>query len=113
MTLNDYQTLARKTALYRYPVIYPVLKLNGEAGELAEKVGKLLRDRGSEAYPHHFDFPLSEREALKAELGDVLWYVAAIATDLGLSLEDVAQANLDKLAARAARGTLQGDGDNR
>lgn len=115
MTLNEYQTQARKTAIYRYPVVYPVLKLNGEAGELAEKVGKLLRDYGGDAYPDTFDFHLivSAREALMAELGDVLWYVAAVATDLGYSLEDVAQANLTKLASRAARGTLQGDGDNR
>jgi NTP pyrophosphatase (non-canonical NTP hydrolase) len=113
MQLNEYQSKAKQTAIYRYPLVYTVLKLNGEAGELAEKVGKLLRDQGSDAYPNGFHYPMSHREALKAELGDVLWYVAAIASDLGLTLEDVAQSNLNKLADRAQRGVLSGNGDAR
>ena len=109
MLLNDYQLESRSTA--RYPdagsnLIYPTLGLTGEAGEVADKVKKLIRDR---------DGVVDQRfkEDVALELGDVLWYVAQLATELGLSLEDVASANLRKLRSRADRGTLQGDGDHR
>mgnify|MGYP002015964290 FL=1 len=107
--INDYQLESRNTA--RYPdagnnLIYPTLGLTGEAGEVADKVKKLIRDRGGVV-----DEGFVEDVAL--ELGDVLWYVAQLATELGLSLEDVASANLRKLRSRADRGTLQGDGDHR
>ena len=96
------------TSLYpeAYRLVYPALGLAGEAGELANKVKKVLRDHGGR---------LSEeaREAILAELGDVLWYVAQVATDLGESLEAVAQANLAKLRSRKERGRLGGDGDDR
>ncbi|BCZ89178.1 hypothetical protein TthAA37_09990 [Thermus thermophilus] len=108
MTLEEYQKEAQKTALYpeAYRLVYPALGLAGEAGELANKVKKVLRDHGGH---------LSEeaREAILAELGDVLWYVAQVATDLGESLEAVAQANLAKLRSRKERGRLGGDGDDR
>lgn len=108
MTLEEYQKEAQKTALYpeAYRLLYPALGLAGEAGELANKVKKVLRDHGGR---------LSEeaREAILAELGDVLWYVAQVATDLGESLEAVAQANLAKLRSRKERGRLGGDGDTR
>ena len=108
MTFEDYQKEAPKTALYpeAYRLVYPALSLAGEAGELANKVKKVLRDHGGR---------LSEeaREAILAELGDVLWYVAQVATDLGESLEAVAQANLAKLRSRKERGRLGGDGDDR
>ncbi len=108
MTFEEYQKEAQKTALYpeAYRLVYPALGLAGEAGELANKVKKVLRDHGRH---------LSEeaREAILAELGDVLWYVAQVATDLGESLEAVAQANLAKLRSRKERGRLGGDGDNR
>ena len=66
----------------------------------------MLRDSGGQ-------LTQQQRDDMAAELGDVLWYVAAVAQELGVSLADVAQANLDKLASRKARGTLQGSGDNR
>uniref|UniRef100_A0A7C2G4N9 NTP pyrophosphohydrolase MazG-like domain-containing protein n=1 Tax=Thermus islandicus TaxID=540988 RepID=A0A7C2G4N9_9DEIN len=108
MTLEEYQEEAQKTALYpeAYRLVYPTLGLAGEAGELANKVKKVLRDRGGEVTEE-------AREALLAELGDVLWYVAQVATDLGASLEAVAQANLKKLRSRQERGKLGGSGDTR
>ncbi|MEY3464323.1 MAG: hypothetical protein RLZZ468_2101 [Cyanobacteriota bacterium] len=109
MDLATYQLQSRQTA--RYPdaghnPIYPTLGLCGEAGEVADKVKKVLRDRGGSFSPEVI-------EALRLELGDVLWYVAQLATELGLDLDDVAQANLDKLASRAARNVIGGDGDHR
>ncbi len=109
MEIQDYQTRSRSTALYpdigaRY--IYPTLGLTNEAGEVAGKIKKIFRDRGGVLND-------ADREALQGELGDVLWYLAQLCTDLGLSLDDVAQANLAKLASRQARGVLKGDGDHR
>ncbi|MEB3235413.1 MAG: nucleoside triphosphate pyrophosphohydrolase family protein [Cyanobacteriota bacterium] len=109
MDLQTYQSRSRQTA--RYPQaganpIYPTLGLCGEAGEVADKVKKVIRDRGGQ-------FDAAVQEDLKLELGDVLWYVAQLATELGLSLEDVAVANLDKLASRAARNVIGGSGDRR
>ncbi|MGC8905508.1 nucleoside triphosphate pyrophosphohydrolase family protein [Thermus sp.] len=108
MSFEEYQKEAQKTALYpeAHRLVYPALGLAGEAGELANKVKKVLRDHGGQ---------LSEeaREAILAELGDVLWYAAQVATDLGASLEAVAQANLEKLRSRKERGRLGGSGDNR
>jgi len=107
--LHTYQRRSRATA--RYPgagsnPIYPTLGLCGEAGEVADKVKKVIRDRGG-------DFSPEVRQALELELGDVLWYVAQLATELGLELEQVARTNLDKLASRAARGVIGGEGDDR
>ena len=85
---------------------YPALGLGGETGEVLEKIKKLMRDRGGEITPEF-------REALKKEMGDILWYVAAIAYEAGISLGDVAAANLEKLASRAERGKIQGSGDDR
>ena len=108
MTFEEYQKEAQKTALYpeAYRLVYPALGLAGEAGELANKVKKVLRDHGGRLREE-------AREAVLAELGDVLWYVAQVATDLGESLEAVAQANLAKLRSRKERGRLGGDGDDR
>ncbi|GLV48246.1 hypothetical protein TJA_14020 [Thermus sp. LT1-2-5] len=108
MTFDTYQEEAKKTALYpeAYRLLYPVLGLAGEAGELANKVKKVLRDHGGTLTPE-------AREAILQELGDVLWYVAQVATDLGERLEAVAQANLAKLRSRQERGTLSGSGDTR
>lgn len=108
MTLEEYQINAQKTALYpeAYRLLYPTLGLVGEAGELANKVKKVLRDHEGHLTPE-------VREALVLELGDVLWYVAQVATDLGVSLEEVAQRNLAKLQSRMVRGQLGGSGDKR
>ena len=86
--------------------IYPTLGLTGEAGEVADKVKKVIRDRGG-------SFDRETREAIKLELGDVLWYVAQLASELGYDLEEVAEANLQKLSSRAARGRIGGSGDQR
>ncbi|MEB3349060.1 MAG: nucleoside triphosphate pyrophosphohydrolase family protein [Cyanobacteriota bacterium] len=109
MDLRTYQIQARTTA--RYPdvganPIYPTLGLCGEAGEVADKVKKVIRDRGG-------DFDDEVRQALRLELGDVLWYVAQLASELELDLNEVAAANLEKLASRAARNVIAGSGDNR
>ena len=109
MLISEYQELSRRTATYPGAgdnIVYPTLGLAGEAGEVAEKVKKLLRDDGG---------VMSEgrREALAGELGDVLWYVAQVATEAGLDLEEIAQGNLDKLLSRQRRGVLSGSGDSR
>ena len=112
MTLQEYQTKARETAQYptEAALLYPVLKLAGEAGEVAEKLGKLMRDEGwSPGSPLTAD----QRDALALELGDVLWYVAAVAHDLGLPLAEVAERNVAKLADRHRRGVISGSGDDR
>ena len=80
--------------------------LTGEAGEVADKVKKVIRDRGGV-------FDADTREAIKLELGDVLWYVAQLASELGYDLNEVADANLQKLSSRAARGRIGGSGDQR
>lgn len=112
MTLEEYARGARATAAYpaAATLLYPVLKLAGEAGEVAEKVGKWMRDDGWTPGTAIDD---GRRVALAQELGDVLWYVAAVAHDLGVPLEEVARRNLDKLADRAARGVIGGSGDAR
>jgi NTP pyrophosphatase (non-canonical NTP hydrolase) len=108
MDLNEYQQAARRTAIYpdHHRVLYPALGLASEAGEVAGKIKKVLRDQGG-------DFGRAPIEAIKGELGDVLWYVAVLAGDFGLSLEAIAAANLDKLASRLERGRLGGGGDRR
>jgi NTP pyrophosphatase (non-canonical NTP hydrolase) len=109
MDFNDYQTKSRATAKYPaigHAVIYPTLGLVNEAGEVAGKIKKVFRDKDGQITPE-------TREALKAELGDVLWYLAQTCTELELALGEVAEANLTKLLDRQARGKIQGDGDNR
>lgn len=106
MTFNDYQLAARGTAIYPTPITYPALGLCGESGEVAEKVKKYLRDDGGKMTDER-------REAIAKELGDVLWYVSNLASDLDLTLENIAAANLSKLASRKERGQLQGSGDSR
>lgn len=112
MTLDEYQTAARGTALYPQEarLLYPVLKLAGEAGEVAEKLGKLMRDEGWSPGRALSD---AHRTALVKELGDVLWYVASVAADLDVTLETVAEQNLAKLRDRQIRGALGGSGDER
>lgn len=109
MNFTDYQTKSRATAKYPiigHGVIYPTLGLVNEAGEVAGKIKKVFRDKDGE---------ISEetRQALKAELGDVLWYISQVATELDLSLDEIAEANIAKLLDRLERGKIKGDGDNR
>jgi len=109
MDFNDYQTKSRKTAGYPaigHPVIYPTLGLVNEAGEVAGKIKKVFRDKGGQ-------LSAETREALKAELGDVLWYIAQVATELDLTLDEIAEYNITKLYDRLERGKIRGDGDNR
>ena len=109
MDFNEYQKKSRKTAKYPaigHPLIYPLLGLVNEAGEVAGKVKKIFRDKGGEINEE-------SKTALKAELGDVLWYLAQIATELNLSLDEIAVYNIDKLYSRLERGVIKGDGDNR
>lgn len=109
MTLDEYQGLALESAVYneRFNILYPALKLAGEAGEVSEKVGKRLRDQDGD-----FDDP-EWRQAAAKEAGDVLWYLAAFARDIGYTLEQIADMNLEKLASRMSRGVIQGSGDDR
>jgi NTP pyrophosphatase (non-canonical NTP hydrolase) len=106
---DDYQRESRKTAGYPpigHAVIYPALGLVNEAGEVAGKIKKIFRDKEGVIGD-------AECTALKAELGDVLWYLAQVATELDLSLQDIAEANLTKLFDRLERGKIKGDGDYR
>lgn len=107
LTLNDYQKMALETAIYPEPIIYPSLGLTGEAGEVADKVKKVIRDKNS-------DFSGEDtRLEIAKEIGDVLWYCAALSHDLGYALEDIARMNYAKLKSRQERGKLHGSGDNR
>jgi NTP pyrophosphatase (non-canonical NTP hydrolase) len=109
MNFNDYQIKSRKTAKYPaigHALIYPVLGLTNEAGEVAGKVKKIFRDKEGAIGE-------AERTALKGELGDVLWYLAQVCTELNLSLDEVAEHNLEKLYSRLERGKIGGEGDNR
>lgn len=108
LTMTDYQERASATAVYDqigHPLVYPALGLAGETGELVDKVKKLIRN-GTE-------IDIAVREELVKELGDILWYVAAFAKELGVDLEHVAWRNLAKLKSRQERGTLKSEGDNR
>lgn len=108
LTFDTYQEKAMSTAIYGAgaAVNYPILGLVGEAGELANKYKKVLRDNGGV-------MSQETKQALAKELGDVLWYCAAVARDLGVRLESIAVDNLHKLALRKATGTIGGSGDDR
>lgn len=109
MKINEYQERALTTAIYpdESKITYPALGLVGEAGEIANKVKKLIRD---EMTPEVYE---SKKTDIAHEIGDVLWYCSALANDLGMSLSVIAAQNLDKLEDRKRRNTLQGSGDNR
>ncbi len=109
MDFNKYQTESRKTAkrvFTEHPIVYPTLGLANEAGEFAGKVKKIFRDKEGQISE-------TDRQALKAELGDVLWYLAQLCTELDLSLSEVAEHNLEKLFSRLERNQIGGEGDNR
>jgi NTP pyrophosphatase (non-canonical NTP hydrolase) len=109
MDFAEYQSLSRRTATYPRAgedMTYPALGLCGEAGEVAEKVKKTLRDDGGVLSDER-------RAALSRELGDVLWYLSQLATEADLDLETIAADNLEKLLSRQERGVLSGSGDER
>ena len=110
MELNEYQKKALLTAVYddKYKIVYPALGLAEETWEVVGKVKKWLR--GDDGVG---EMSAERKEALKGELGDVLWYLAVLASNLDLTLEEVANFNVNKLQSRMSRGAIKGDGDTR
>jgi len=109
MELNEYQKRAKTTAVYtsaEQQLVCTVLGLNGEAGEVAEKIKKIIRDKNSVVSD-------LDRTEIQKELGDVLWYLAVLSDTLGIEFEAVAHMNLEKLQSRFDRGAIHGQGDNR
>ncbi len=109
MQFSEYEKMIVETAVYPDKgknFVYPTLGLVGEAGEVAEKIKKVLREESGVVTDE-------KKEEIKKELGDVLWYLAALSRELGFTIEDVAQKNIEKLASRKERGVLHGSGDNR
>jgi NTP pyrophosphatase (non-canonical NTP hydrolase) len=109
LDFSEYQRTALRGA--RYPkrgssFVYPVLGLVGESGEVAEKIKKILRDKGGR-------LDSTSREDIKKELGDILWYMAALCDELSLDMSDVAATNLQKRESRLKRGKVRGSGDDR
>ena len=109
MNFETYQINARKTAIYPSlgsNYVYPTLGLVGESGEVAEKVKKVIRDKNGV-------FDQETLIGLKKELGDVLWYISNLSSELNFSLQDIAEENLSKLKKRATEGKISGSGDER
>ena len=106
--LDMYQQVAKTTAIYprEQAIIYPTLGLTGEAGEVANKVKKIIRDGTSKNNENLV-------QEISAEIGDCLWYISVLADDIGIKLSDIANANLIKLANRKKKGTIHGSGDTR
>lgn len=119
MDFNEYQNKAKETAIFpdlaivkgenigsTISYIYPALGLVGEAGEVAEKIKKLIRDK---------DGVVSEEDIqeITKELGDIQWYIAALAGSFGIKLDDIANKNIEKLESRKSRNVIKGNGDNR
>ncbi len=109
MTFEEYQKKSRKTAVYpnaNQNFVYPTLGLAGESGEVAEKIKKTIRDDDGKITDE-------KKIEIEKELGDVLWYVSQIASELNLSLDQIAEKNIEKLYSRMERNKLSGSGDNR
>lgn len=109
MTFDDYQKKSRKTVIYPKPgknYLFPMLGLIGEAGELANYVKKVVRDDDNK-------MSAETKERITKELGDVLWYLAQLCSEMKVSFSDLAEQNLDKVLSRLKRGALHGSGDNR
>lgn len=109
MKLKDYQEKCLETAVYPgvgENMFYPVLGLAGETGEVCENIKKAVRDDGGL-------ITKERKQTILKELGDVMWYISAVCSELGISLEDVAKTNIEKLASRKERNCLHGDGDDR
>ena len=118
MNFMHYQSAALKTAMYPSGGVeglaYACLGLNGEAGEVAEKIKKIVRDTDAIESKENLDKAIElKREDIVKELGDVLWYVAAMCYELGVTMEEVAEANIEKLSSRKKRNAITGSGDNR
>lgn len=115
LSFNDYQKKAHVTADYpsseiggavKVDYVYPVLGLAEEAGEVAGKFAKAVRDSNGFISPER-------KTEIEKELGDVLWFLAEVCTVLGTDFENIAEKNLAKLASRKQRGVIHGEGDNR
>ena len=110
MNFDDYQARAMTTAKLSgdelKDIMHWVLGIAGESGEIAEKVKKIIRDQNGEFSEH-------DKTELAKEIGDVLWYLATLAHQLGVSFDDVAESNIAKLKSRHERGVIGGSGDNR
>ncbi len=109
MDFTEYQKSARRTAIYSGAgknFAYPALGLCGEAGEVAEKIKRVVRDG-------RMEITEEEIKEISKELGDVLWYIANLATEIGLDLDAIARENIEKIRSRKDRGVLHGSGDNR
>jgi NTP pyrophosphatase (non-canonical NTP hydrolase) len=110
MEFKEYQEDAKKTAIYagvlNKDYAYLVLGMVGETGEVAEKIKKILRDKQGIITEH-------DQTELRKELGDVLWYLSNLATELGLSMDDIAKLNIEKVMSRKERNVIHGQGDNR
>ena len=115
-TFAEYQLKARSTAVYpeEHRIVYPAFGLASEAGEVCDKIKKALRGDPKDTHGIVCEgFVNMDFQAIKKELGDVLWYISILAEDLGYSLQEVAQANIEKLAGRERDGTIKGSGDER
>ena len=110
-TMATYQQLCTETQIYprEHAVFYPALGLAGEAGEVANKIKKIMRDRKGDVN----NLPGEVKDEITSELGDCLWYISALATDLGIGLDGVVVENIRKLQKRKEKGTIHGSGDKR
>jgi NTP pyrophosphatase (non-canonical NTP hydrolase) len=108
MDIQEYQKRALATTEYGSgnAIIYPALGMNGEAGEVAEKIKKVLRDKKGE-------FSDESKLEIAKEIGDVIWYCSALANDIGYTLDQIFSINIDKFESRRSRNVLSGNGDNR
>jgi len=108
MDFKEYQEKALETAVYGagHKIIYPALGLANEAGEVLGKIKKVLRDNDGE-------FTLELRQSIGKEMGDVLWYIAALSSDIEIPLDQIAAENIQKLIDRRNRNQIHGSGDNR
>lgn len=104
MNFNDYQQKAQTSAIYdeKHKVIYPMIGLTSEVGEVADKIKKNMRDGNTYS-----------KEDIAKEMGDVLWYLSTLASDMDISLESIAETNLQKLRKRQQEGKISGSGDER
>ena len=109
MNFNEYQKKAFETAIYPDKgdnIIYPAFGIGGETGEVLNKIKKILRDE-------NFSISDEKKDELIKEIGDLLWYIAALSTELKINLNDIAEKNIAKLSSRKERNQLHGSGDNR